>query len=120
VSNQPLNPTAMFQEALRRRDVDQAWDWALKVRPLRLHDALFLTVALGIADDSRYSAAAARFLERYIEEAHPTGEQEAKVQVLLDNLGQQGPPPFKYGAGEDLRALAERLSEAPPRFTERP
>jgi hypothetical protein len=113
VSNQPANPVAQFNLALKRKDPDEAWRWAHRMRPLSLSQALSLTVLLGLAGDARYRPAAERFKERYRDEANPTPQQEEKVVDDLDKLVRVCPPVLKYTAGEDLRALAEQLAALP-------
>jgi hypothetical protein len=112
VSNEPLNPVAMFNQAIRHKDPDEAWKWAHRFpKPVSLHHALLLTVVLGIKDDPRYPLAADRFQGRYEAERKSGPKDVAWLERQLELLGREGPPPLKFGAGEELLKLAKQLGE---------
>jgi hypothetical protein len=116
VSNQPINPAAQFNRAIKVKDADEAWRWAQRCKPLSLDRALSLTLVLGLRDDHRYRPAATRFMERYEAEGGPTKEQVGKVREDLDRLARSCPMALKYEAIENLGALVDRLAGRPPTF----
>jgi hypothetical protein len=110
VSNQPVNPTAAFENALKARDLDAACDAAgLMMRrqePIALDRALRLTLRLGEAWDRRYHALARRILIRVVEEIEPPMLEAKK---LADALAHLNHPVYATAAREGLWDCVDQL-----------
>jgi hypothetical protein len=110
VSNQPVNPVAVFEKALKERDLDAACDAAaLVVRRqgnISLERALRLTLRIGEAWDRRYHAFARRILVRVIAEVEPPMLEAKK---LADALAHLNHPVYAEAAREGLWDCVDQL-----------
>jgi hypothetical protein len=101
------HPYAVFQRALKRRNVLSALAAAKQLPQLSLLDALELTVLVARKDPRRHPRVASRWLLRYLEEdPHATIEEAALAAaslVALTGVGHQE-------AAQTLRAMAERAT----------
>jgi hypothetical protein len=101
------HPYAVFQRALKRRNVLSALAAAKELPRLDLLDALELTVLVARKDPGRHQRVAARWLLRYLEEdPHATIEEAvlaASCLIALTGVGYQE-------AAQTLRAMAERAT----------
>jgi hypothetical protein len=100
------HPYAIFQRALKRRNVLSALAAAKDLPQLSLVDALELTVLVARKDPRRHQRVASRWLLRLLEEdPHATIEEAVLVAsslIALTGVAQQ--------AAQTLRALAERAT----------
>jgi len=81
------HPYAVFQRALKRRNVLMALAAAKDLPQLVLIDALELTILVARKDPSRHPRVAARWLLRYLEEdPHATIEEAALAASSLVTL----------------------------------
>jgi hypothetical protein len=110
VSNQPINPVAVFEKALKERDLDAACDAAgLMMRRqerISLDRALRLTLRLGEAWDHRYHAFARRILARVVVEIEPPMLEAKK---LADALAHLNHPVYAAAAREGLWDCVDQL-----------
>jgi hypothetical protein len=101
------HPYAVFQRALKRRNVISALAAAKNLPQLSLGDALELTVLVARKDPGRHQRVASRWLMRYLEEdPHATIEEAvlaASSLIALTGVGYQE-------AAQTLRAMAERAT----------
>jgi hypothetical protein len=101
------HPYAVFQRALKRRNVLSALAAAKDLPQLDLLDSLELTVLVPRKDPGRHQRMAARWLLRYLEEdPHATIDQAvlaASSLVALTGIAHQE-------AEQSLRAMAERAT----------
>jgi hypothetical protein len=97
----------IFQKAIQRRNVVAAVAAARELPQLSLLDALELTFLIARKDPRRHPRAAARWLQRYLEE-HPTATipDAALVASCLVAL----PGESFQQAVQTLRAMAERAT----------
>jgi hypothetical protein len=91
------HPYAVFQRALKRRNVLSALAAAKDLPQLSLADALELTVLVARKDPRRHARVASRWLLRYVEEdPHATIEEAALAAAslvgLTNRLGRGGVP----------------------------
>jgi hypothetical protein len=110
VSNQPANPVAIFEEALKASDLDAACDAAgLVMRRqgrISLDRALRLTLQLGEAWDRRYHAFARRLLVRVVDEVEPPMLEAKKFADALAHLNH---PVYATEAREGLWDCLDQL-----------
>ena len=101
------HPYAVFQRALKRRNLLSALAAAKQLPRLSLLDALELTVLVARKDPGRHQRVASRWLLRYLEEdPHATIEEAvlaASSLIALTGVGYQE-------AAQTLRAMAERAT----------
>ena len=101
------HPYAVFQRALKRRNVLCALAAAKDLPQLNLADALELTVLVARKDPRRHQRIASRWLLRYLEEdPHATIEEAALAAsslVALTGVAYQE-------AAQTLRAMAEKAT----------
>jgi hypothetical protein len=102
---------ARFDQAIRRRDIDFAWNLARRIEALPLDRALSLLIALGEGSDSRYERASQRFMARVLEE---TGIDNLNFKRLTNCIFY-----FHHGfygpfAREGLRDLLGQLRRREP------
>jgi hypothetical protein len=101
------HPYAVFQRALKRRNVLSALAAAKELPQLDLLDALELTVLVARKDPRRHQRVASRWLLRYLEEdPHATIEETALAAsslIALTGVAHQE-------AAQTLRAVAERAT----------
>jgi hypothetical protein len=101
------HPYAVFQRALKRRNVLSALAAAKELPQLDLLDALELTVLVARKDPRRHQRVASRWLLRYLEEdPHATIEETALAAsslIALTGVAHQE-------AAQTLRAMAERAT----------
>jgi len=110
MSNQPTNPVAVFEEAMKARDLDAACDAAGLVKrrqgAISLDRALRLTLRLGEGWDRRYHAAARRILIRVVDEVEPPMLEAKK---LADALAHLNHPVYAVPAREALWENVDQL-----------
>jgi hypothetical protein len=99
-----------FERAVEEGEPARAWNLARRLDPVRLDQALALTVLLGRARDRRFEAAALRFVERFVVEARPSLTTISKVADALQTVGRVGDlPAMSDGAARALADLRRQL-----------
>jgi hypothetical protein len=100
-------PYTMFRRALERKNLLGAEATAKELLPLKLTDALELTMLIAHKDPRRHPRVPARWLLRYLEECDDaTIDEAAMVAACLAALAGD-----RYGdAALTLRAMAERAT----------
>jgi hypothetical protein len=110
VSSETANPIAIFDKALKERDLDAAYDAAALVKrrrqQLSLDRILRLTLRSGEAWDRRYHAAARRLLVRVMLEVEPPMLEAKK---LADALAHLNHPVYATSAREGLWDCVDQL-----------
>jgi hypothetical protein len=84
VPGTPLNPYLRLEDALKARDVSEAWKWAGRIPRLDLERALQLVLLLAREESPMFQRAARRWLVRFIREQEPTVEQVMKAADALN------------------------------------
>jgi hypothetical protein len=103
------SPYSRFRRAIERGLAQKAIDAAMEIPTLRLDDALDLCRVLAVAGDSRYAAAARRWLVRLGQEHQPTLNEIVIATAALAELGHS---PTSEFARETLEHLAGRVGSA--------
>lgn len=101
-----------LDEALEQENLSFAWQGAWEAGYIHLHQALRLTVLMGIKESPRYKAACNRLLIRFIREVDPSLELTEELIRALKELDSFTVQPAGEGAEYELKKLAEAIEQA--------
>jgi|GEM_PF-6432217 len=101
-----------LDQALEEESLPFAWQGASESGYVYLHQALRLTILMGVQEASRYKAACNRFLIRFIREINPSLELSEEVIRALKELDSFTVHPAGEGAEYELKQLAKAIEQA--------